>query len=76
MPATSKAQHGFMGLVHSVKSGQKKIEDVRPGVQKKVAAAAKSMTLEQVKDYTRTKTGPLPERARSREAAPRNARSA
>ena len=75
MPAKSKAQHGFFGAVRGVQEG-KPPESVSPGARKKVMAAAASMSKESVKDYTRTKTGPLPERARSREAAPRNARSA
>lgn len=75
MPSTSKAQHGFMGLVRSVKEGKTKLSDVRN--PKKVGAAAKSMTRDELRDYTATRTEGLPRHAKGApDGKPRNARSA
>ena len=72
MPATSKAQHGFMGLVKGVKEGTTKLADVRN--PKKVGEAAKTMSREQVREYTQTRTGGLPRYAKGQ--APAKLRSA
>lgn len=76
MPATSKAQHGFMGLVRGVKEGTTKLSDVRN--PKKVAAAASSMSRESLREYTATRTGGLPQHAKGKAPAAktRAARSA
>lgn len=78
MPAVSKAQHGFMGLARAVKEGKTKPGDVRPGIRNKITSAAKSMSREQLREYTATRTGDLPRHAKG-QAPPgrlRNARSA
>lgn len=75
MPSTSKAQHGFFGLVQAVKEGRTKMEDVRPGMRAKVQRATSSMTLDQIKDYTRTRTASLPQRMTA-DGRDRHARSA
>lgn len=62
MPATSKAQHGFMGLVRGVKEGTTKLADVKN--PKKVGEAAKSMSRESLREYTATRTGGLPQHAK------------
>lgn len=54
MPATSKAQQRFMGMVHAVQSGKMK------SPSSKVAMAAKSMSKKSAKDFASTKTKGLP----------------
>lgn len=56
MPAKSKAQQKFMGLVYALKKG-----DVKPSdVSQSVKDAAKSMTTKQAKDFAATKHENLP----------------
>jgi hypothetical protein len=55
MPAKSKAQQRFMGMVDAAKKG----ESESPAVEK----AAKSMTRQQARDFAGTKTKGLPEHA-------------
>lgn len=56
MPAKSKAQQKFMGLVYALKKG-----DVKPSdVSQDVRDAAKSMTKKQTKDFAGTKHKNLP----------------
>jgi hypothetical protein len=56
MPAKSKAQQKFMGLVYALKKG-----DVKPSdVSQDVKDAAKSMTKQQAKDFAGTKHENLP----------------
>lgn len=75
MPAKSKVQHGFMGLVRGVQEGTTKLADVRN--PKKVGAAASSMSKESVREYTATRTGGLPRHVKGQaDAKPRKARSA
>lgn len=76
MPAVSKAQHGFMGLVRGVKEGTTKLADVKN--PKKVGEAAKSMSRESLREYTATRTGELPRHAKGKAPAAkaRAARSA
>jgi hypothetical protein len=58
MPAKSKAQQRFFGMVRAVQKG-----DLKPSkVGKKVRDAAKSMKKKDVKDFASTKTGKLPEK--------------
>lgn len=75
MGSVSKAQHGFMGLVRGVKEGTTKLADVRN--PKKVEAAAKEMSREQLRDFTKTRTGDLPRHAKGQApvAKMRNAKS-
>ena len=53
MPAKSKAQQKFMGMVHAAQTGDKAAS---PGV----AAAAKSMSKQSAKDFAGTKHAGLP----------------
>lgn len=53
MPATSKAQQRFMGMVLSAKRGDKPASP-------KVAEAARGMSLKSAKDFASTKTKGLP----------------
>ncbi len=78
MSSVSKAQHGFMGLARAVKEGKTKPSEVRPGIRKKITSAASSMSREQLRDYTATRTGGLPRHASGTMPAgkPRAARSA
>jgi len=56
MPAVSKQQQRFMGLVYALKKG-----DVKPSdVSKDVKDAAKSMTTKQAKDFAGTEHKGLP----------------
>jgi len=55
MPATSKKQQRFMGMVHAAKKGEKP-------ASAKVAKAAKGMTKKAAKDFATTKHKGLPEK--------------
>jgi len=57
MPAKSKAQQKFMGMVYAAKKGAKP-------ASKAVAKAAKSMTKTQAKDFAATKTKKLPSKVK------------
>ncbi len=57
MPAKSKAQQKFMGMVHAAKKGEKP-------ASKEVAAAAKGMTKKAAKDFASTKHKGLPEKVK------------
>lgn len=57
MPAKSKAQQKFMGMVHAAKKGEKP-------ASKEVAAAAKGMTKKAAKDFAGTKHKGLPEKVK------------
>ena len=56
MPAVSKAQQRFMGMVHAVKKG----DMVAPSPE--VAQAAASMNKKDAKDFASTKHKNLPEK--------------
>ena len=58
MPAKSKAQQRFFGMVRGVQKGEIKPSEVGD----KVTKAAKSMTKKDVKDFASTKTSKLPEK--------------
>lgn len=53
MPAESKAQQRFMGMVHAAQEGEK-------AASPEVAKAAKSMSKKSAKDFASTKTKGLP----------------
>jgi len=57
MPAKSKAQQKFMGMVHAAKKGEKP-------ASKEVAKAAKGMTKKAAKDFAGTKHKGLPEKVK------------
>ena len=57
MPANSKKQQRFMGLVYAVQKGEIKAPS------KEVEEAAKSMSEEDVRDFAKTKHKDLPEKA-------------
>ena len=61
MPATSKAQQKFMGIVHGIQKGTIKPSDVS-GAAKKVA---KTMKKKSAKDFAKTKHKGLPNKVRS-----------
>jgi len=61
MPAVSKAQQRFMGMVHAVKKG----EMVAPSPE--VAQAAASMKKKDAKDFASTKHKGLPEKKKVEE---------
>ena len=61
MPATSKAQQKFMGIVHGLQKGTIKPSDVS-GAAKKVA---KTMKKKSAKDFAKTKHKGLPNKVRS-----------
>jgi len=56
MPAVSKAQQRFMGMVHAVKKGD------MPAPSAEVAQAAASMKKGDAKDFASTKHKGLPEK--------------
>jgi hypothetical protein len=53
MPAKSKAQQKFMGMVHAAQKGEK-------AASPEVAAAAKSMSMKSAKDFASTSQKGLP----------------
>lgn len=53
MPAKSKSQQAFMGMVHAAKKGEK-------AASPKVAAAAKGMSKKSAKDFASTPQKGLP----------------
>jgi hypothetical protein len=57
MPATSKAQQAFMGMVHALQQG----EISASSVSEKVRKAAASMSQKSAKDFASTKTKGLPQ---------------
>ena len=62
MPAVSKAQQRFMGMVHAVKKGEMKAPSPE------VAQAAASMKKKDVKDFASTKHDKLPEKKEAKES--------
>jgi len=56
MPAVSRAQQKFMGMVHAYKKGEKK--NASPSIKK----AAKSMSDKDAKDFASTPRKRLPEK--------------
>jgi len=61
MPAKSKAQQRFMGMVHAYKKGELKGSEV----SKAIKDAAKSMKKKSSKDYASTKHDDLPNKVKS-----------
>jgi len=61
MPAVSKAQQRFMGMVHAVKKGEMKAPSLE------VAQAAASMKNKDAKDFASTKHDKLPEKKKVEE---------
>jgi len=61
MPAVSKAQQRFMGMVHAVKKGEMKAPSPE------VAQAAASMKKKDAKDFASTKHDKLPEKKKVEE---------
>ena len=61
MPAVSKAQQRFMGMVHAVKKGD------MPAPSPEVAQAAASMKNKDAKDFASTKHKGLPEKKKVEE---------
>ena len=62
MPAVSKAQQRFMGMVHAVKKGEMKAPSPE------VAQAAASMKKKDAKDFASTKHDKLPEKKEAKES--------
>ena len=60
MPASSKAQQKFMGMVHALKKGDMKPSDA----SKDVKDAAKSMSKKDAKDYASTPLKGLPNKVK------------
>ena len=60
MPATSKAQQRFMGIVHGLQKGTTKPSDVSGAAKK----AAKSMKKKSAKDFAKTKHKGLPNKVK------------
>ena len=60
MPASSKQQQKFMGMVHALKKG-----DIKPSdVSQSVKDAAKSMSKKDAKDFASTKHKNLPRKVK------------
>lgn len=64
MPAKSKKQQQFMGMVHAYQRGDLSPREVSPDI----IDAARSMTKQQVKDFAETKHKNLPNRVKKAKA--------
>jgi len=64
MPAQSKKQQQFMGMVHAVQTG--KLDPSK--VSSKVKKTAKGMTKKAAKDFASTKHDNLPEKSKNEES--------
>ena len=62
MPAKSKSQQHFMGMVYALKSGKLKPSKLPKSVAAKVKKAAGSMSKKSAKDFASTKTKNLPKK--------------
>lgn len=60
MPAKSKKQQKFFGVVRAVQKGEKSPDEVSPAAKK----AAKSMSKKDVKDFAKTKSKNLPDKVK------------
>jgi len=60
MPAKSKSQQRFMGMVYAIKSGNMKLDDLPENLQDKVGKAVKGISTDDAKKYASTKTKDLP----------------
>lgn len=60
MPASSKAQRRFMGMVTALKKGTLKMKNLPKSVADKVKKAADSMTAKAAHDFAKTKEKGLP----------------
>ena len=63
MPAKSKAQQRFFGMVRKAQKDPKEMKKASPKVKK----AAKSMKKKDVKDFAKTKAKGLPEKVKKEE---------
>ena len=61
MPAKSKKQRRFMGMVHAIQRGAS-----IPNASAKVKSAAKNMSKESVKEFAKTKEKGLPEKKKKK----------
>lgn len=61
MPAKSKSQQRFMGMVHAHQQGELDTSNVPDDVMKEIRKAAKSMSKKDAKKYAETKHKGLPE---------------
>ena len=61
MPSVSQAQHGFMGMVLAYKQSGRMPPGLSATRQKQIRKAAASMTEDQLKEYTETRSSKLPE---------------
>lgn len=64
MPAKSKSQQHFMGMVYALKSGKLKPSKLPKSVAAKVKKAAGSMSKKSAKDFASTKTKGLPKKVK------------
>jgi hypothetical protein len=60
MPAASKSQQRFFGMVHAFQKGKLKSSDLPPGVAKKIKQAASSITDKAASDFASTPSKGLP----------------
>jgi hypothetical protein len=60
MPATSKSQQRFFGMVHALQQGKLDTEDLPAAVAAKVKKTAKTISAKDAKDFAATKHAGLP----------------
>ena len=63
MPAKSKQQQKFFGLVRAYQKGEIKAKDLPEDIREKIINTAKNMSNQDVKDYAKTKHKNLPKKA-------------
>jgi hypothetical protein len=61
MPAKSKSQQRFMGMVHAYQKGELNTSDMDKDLLSKIKSTAKSMSKGEAKKYAETKHKGLPE---------------
>ena len=66
MPAVSKRQRGYFGLVLAAKEGKKKPPKISAKKWKEAKRTANTMSASQIKDYTGTSPKGLPYRKKAK----------
>ena len=67
MPAVSVAQQRLMGQAYAVRTGKMKLSDVDSDYREEIKKLADGMTIQQLKDFAKTKHEDLPSKKESLE---------
>jgi len=66
MPAVSKAQRRLMGMAYCLKRGECRLADFPKSIRNEVRRLANSMTLQQLRDFAKTREKALPRKKRKK----------